>query len=340
MNIPERLQTFYDFDSEVVEAVTKAAADQAKLSFSELADKYGVGNGPEVIPSTRDYRSFEVLTITPKGEYDETEARIYHLPINLTVDPGMAMRGIRMFAADPTKQLILTGNPSAVGHPHNRLKFSGIKQVWHGDITPTVDPLLTYLGRRGIRKIANIGYSYGADKAAVASSQSPLQRIPITTTQGVFMESVAVDERSLLQLAKDFSAAEPELNVYVAASESPALDQAREASDTGFARYALGLLRASNLAIAMALTKPTFVGRVTNALMQNPGMRAAIARGTASEIDPKHALSPAVDDLKRSVLVGGQVSELVLRGMHHAGGDDINLHAAIVMQGLRLTDPV
>ena len=114
--------------------------------------------------------------------------------------------------------------------------------------------------------------------------------------------------------------------------DPPAGEPLREAlcgSEVSELRYAGGLMRLSNLAILRALSRGDFADRAAQVLHGNPRARATIAWGTKSEFVSEQAMQWLVARL------GNRVGALALTGMHHAGGNDIDLHAAIMLQGLR-----
>jgi hypothetical protein len=60
----------------------------------------------------------------------------------------------------------------------------------------------------------------------------------------------------------------------------------------------------------------------------------SVSYGDNSELVPTDAIEGILEDVSRSEY-GSRVSAMKIRGMHHAAVDDIDLHAAIMMQGLR-----
>ena len=341
MTSVEQLRGFYDFDESVLERVTDAAEWQDRHVFPYLADYYGVSGGPETVPSGDSHKAFQVLNIKPRHDYDAEEARVYHLPMSMPIDPSMTMRLFRLFEADPAKQLIVAGNPSAAGQRYGKLRLKDIPTVWGGDLTPAVDPLLSYLAERGIKETEEIGYSYGADAAAASSARAEAHDISVR--QGVYMESAAATDRGPgliggVRLGIDFMSAGSELENYVEACDSLPLRHAREMSDVGLPRYLLGLARMSNLAIGNSLAHNGFEARVRGALTAQDDMRSTLVWGTSSELTRSSDMARVIGYLR-----GGfgreRVGFMAIQGMHHAGGDNIDLHAAIVLEALRDKSP-
>jgi pimeloyl-ACP methyl ester carboxylesterase len=333
VNNRKYLQAYYPFDAAIVHAIARAANTQDVLSYAELLARYNLTSVPEIIPATSGYKAFEVLTITPSGSYSKTEARILYLSMACSIAQSSVMRALRLFASDPTQQIIVSGNPAALGCPYNKIRMANARSVARGDLSATVDPLLALLASRGIKTIDALGYSYGADKAATASIRAA--QFGIQVRRGVFVEPATSTQRSLQQLRIAFTAAGEALPRYIADANSPPLNEARQLSSVSQARYIAGFLRLSNLAIVTGLTHPYFKQRVEEALIAQPGMHVTIAWGSLSELAPAKLIESVVQTLQANNVFKNRLSSMILRGMYHAGADDINLHAAILLQGLR-----
>jgi len=332
MRTAEQLRTYYDFDESVITAVDEAADLQHRLDFRQLADFYNIGRGPQTVyDDVAAKRPFEILRFQPHQDYDGTQATVLHTPMATPIDQSVAMRAIRLFGADPSRQLIVVGSPGAIGRPAGRLTTREARRVWNGDFTPTVTPTIRMLGGMGITSAHQVGYSYGADKAVAATKVAAANGIA-TPTQ-VLMESAATRNNGLFKLLSRFQSSGEHLQRYVEESDSPALLEARKLADTGLPRYVGGLLRISNLAIARSLSTASFGGRVEDSMMRNGGVHSVIAWGGKSELADDAYMHEVVDEL-RWEYGDNRVSKIVVPEMHHAGGDNINLHAAIVLEGL------
>src|SRR5207247_752442 len=87
------------------EELTAHDQDQSRISFGALADTYGIADEPDIIPGTDEHNAFQILRIIPKGnDFIETEARVYWPGMATPIDPNLIVRGLRLAAADPTKQ--------------------------------------------------------------------------------------------------------------------------------------------------------------------------------------------------------------------------------------------
>lgn len=338
MNDVERLKSYYSFDDDVLGMVQGAIDRQSGYSFKELAEKYGISSGPE--HSYISEKPIELVTFRPQTDYDERFARVLHGPHGMTTW-SMVTRAMRLFEADSSSQLILLGNPSFIGNHYNLLTLKESAKVWTGDLSPTVEPHLRYLESIGVNRAHQIGFSWGADKAAEASGSSAIEH-GIEVTKGIFMEPVSVVDRGMLKLGLDFQRAGAELKRYQTASDMPKVDDKVNSSFEDildFVRWFGGLSRASNLAITHVLAHRNFSDRAIRALSSQPELKATVtvAWGTQSELLPGPEILKEVEAIKSARYnYASRVGTMLLEGMHHAGGDDIDLHTAIVLESSRL----
>ncbi|HSH18063.1 MAG TPA: hypothetical protein VK978_01630 [Candidatus Saccharimonadales bacterium] len=318
-----RLRQYYDFDDKVVHDVSLAALWQNKYSFRELADIYGIQDGPQINYPGISCREIQVMEFVPKLDHDEMAARMYHLPMGTAIGPNTAMRAIRMFGADPSERLILVGSPSVPGQAAGTLALKDIKKtIADNSLEPSARPAARFLLSENIRYAAQLGYWSGADKAAATATAAA--EINIKTTAGVYIEPASIKKQNILALAGRFGASGAEPSTAVRDKEKL----------MGFVAFSAGLLRLSNIAVAKALAHGGFEERAATSMERNPGMHMTIGWGSASELVDDDAMQQAADILQ--IYFGANwVRTLWLEGMQHAGADDIDLHAAIMLQGLR-----
>lgn len=332
--IQERLEAYYPFHPQVSDAVAWAAEAQNRYSFRDLARQYGIENGPGTILPDGYNKPLEMLTFIPREDYDSARMRVYHLPMGNGISPQMAMRGMRLFAADPSEQLTLVGNPSVPGSGGTcfPLKHS-IEAMKQKSLTPFVEPLLGYLAATGVSSTDQIGFSYGADKAATSAREAA--RYDIEVPKGVFVEGVSAEKRSIVSLAKAFQASGAALAQYVEQSGSSPYVEARGKDNlAGLIKFSAGLLRVSNIAVATILAGGEYEHRIRLALEDQPQMAATLGWGTSSELVSNESMDQMTTRLQ--VDYGAKrITGMRLEAMHHAGENDIDLHAAIVLQGLR-----
>lgn len=336
MNIIKRLDRYYAFDKQTLKAVQQVATWQNQLSYATLTEQYTTLDGWSIVPGDRYHGSLSILTLQPQGKYNTKHARIYYTPIAAPVDANITMRMLRLFAADPSEQLIVVGNPGILGRPSGgRAKLRGLQRLWKGDLSPVVDPLLSYLQKQGIRTVDHIGFSYGAERATIAAARSAAYGLSVKSA--IWMEPVAVVNRTIWQLGKEFNAGRHRLDDYVRAANSKPLFEARHQTDASLLPVLSALLRPSNLALEHALIHGGFESHARAAFNSQPTMRAAIVWGTESELVPNEAVSAIIDRLQADYR-SSRICSLPMQGMHHAGGDDIDLHAAMVLQAYRELD--
>lgn len=334
-DVAERLQSYYPFSDEITETVADVAAFQKR--FDHYKDYFTAIELPEpLVYKAHDSVETEiaVLDIKPRQDYDEHKARVLHLPMANPLDPNMLFQVATIYQSDPSDRLIAVGNPSGPGYKtgiqrgHDRRK-----SVSSGNLLALVDPILLYLKHNRIRLADHIGYSYGAEKAAVAADFGSLYRQ--YAMRSVHTEPVSVKQRNLLRLGADFAASNKALNSYVEASDTPAFIDARTDS-VGPLAYNIGLMRATNLAIAKALGRGSFETRMREALQpwpEEPEMTSTIIWGTESKL--------AIDGLTQELAGRLQASfgedrirTISLPGQKHALANDIHLQAALVLEGL------
>lgn len=331
MQTSERLAQYYDFDDAIVGAISDTAEWQNKLGYNELANHYGIAEGPRRAAAIGMRHSVEYLDFTPVTDYDDTHMRLLHTPMGIPVDPSTIMRAMRLFGSDPTVPLRLVGSPALAGNTANRIPLRDLPAVAHGKLEKAVEPSITILiGRANVVSLDTLGYSYGAD--AAASSATVAARYGFEVTNGVWIESAAMKQRSIVGLLKDFMNSGSELERYVNQTESQPLYEARTAARNDIG-YFLGLARLSNVAITKALAIGSFEQRVDNALSSHPELTVTIGWGTQSELTDADDVSIIIQS-QRSKFGRHRVDGLELTDMHHAGGDDIDLHAAMMLQGL------
>lgn len=332
--VESRLNQYYEFDQDVTGRVSDAAERQNKYSFNELATQFGIGSGSLPAYPAGYKKPIEVLTILPKSDYDPNEATVYHTAFGYPVNKNTAMHAIRLFEADSARQMVVIGNPATVGAGMGKLSFKESLQVArYKDLRPAVHPLLAYLAQQQITQTQHLGPSYGADKAAVAIAESG--RFDQEVSRGVLIEPVSATERSLKQLIADFGTSGGPQQDYVRQTGSMPYDEIwAEDSKIKFAAWAGGLARVSNIAIANVLTDGRFVDRASGALEAQEKLRLSIGWGSSSELVDDQTITTVTEGL-RTQFGANRVNSLRIQGMHHAGVDDIDLHAAVMLQGLR-----
>jgi pimeloyl-ACP methyl ester carboxylesterase len=325
----ERLQTYHPFDQDVLDDVSEVAERQRSQTWEEVRTQ---------LPNTEYFtpdggKTIEVLDIKPKGGHDQTQ--VYHAPMGNGLDENITTRIAALAASQPNTRIITVGNPGAPGQNSNKLKVAQLLGVWMGDLRAAVDPTLQYLAKNGVETATHIGYSYGADKAATAAQHAGQydQEVP----RGILMEPASVKKRSMIGLASDFGSSAKALDTYVQATASDAYREARKLADKrnhGLTGYVLGLARLSNIAISHALATDQFEHRVDKALSEQDEMKVDVVWGSESELSIDSLVLDIVDRLQTQYS-HRRVRGTVVHGQKHAMGDDIFLHAALILQSLK-----
>ena len=334
MRTSDRLQDYYYFDADIMSAIDDVAERQNRMSFSELANEYGIASGSSSVLPDGASKPIEILTLIPDQDYDEQTARIYHTAFGYPINDNTALHAMRLFEADSSEQLIVVGNPAMIGTSTGKLTFREAFEVSKDKtLRPAIDPILRYLGQQGITTTSHLGYSYGADRAAATIAYSG--EYDQSVSKAVLVEPVSVVKRSMKKLAQDFAQSGQAQKQYVEQTGSKPYDEIwAEDSAIKFAAWAGGLVRVSNLAIAHVIAGDGFAQRAGAALDSQPDLRMTVGWGSKSEICPDLTLQKVTNAL-RAEHGRDRVRSMSLRGMHHAGVDDLDLHAAMMLEGLR-----
>lgn len=287
-------ESYHHFDEDIHEAVARAASDQDKLSFAELADHYNLDDAVRM--TEYEGRPIQSVTFTPEGDYDETHAQVYHVPFAISLDPNTLMRLMRQHAANPSEQLTSYSNPGTIGQPGGKLKPA---DLWHiartHDLSPTVAPQQADLASRGITSVDRLGYSAGTLQALTAMEHDD----SVETRTGILVEPVAVAKQGLLKLASSFMGSGSEVWNYINQTDSRPYTDVRSKKilgiDTGLINYSIGIGRATNLVSAREMARgastiePTkhFV-TITPILSHLPGVQS---QRSANQNSP-HGKSP------------------------------------------------
>jgi hypothetical protein len=333
----ERLLAYHPFDEDVLATVEEVAGRQRAMDFAEINTTlppndvfWSEGNLP--------------IKVLDTGLNDDTDKTlVYHMAMGSPLDENERTRLAALHAALPTTRIITSGAPGAPGEWSGRITLKQFPSVFKGDLRATIDPLLRYVNYRGVETITHAGYSYGADKAPTAAEYS--DKYDQSVEQVIAMDPASVVDRKwlglkslgIIQLGLDFNSAEPAMQGYVDASDSPALIEARAQGDArhhGLLGYSVGLLRTSNIAAAKALSKGGFAGRMTKALIENPEMRADSIWGSLSELSLNGLMTAIVSNLEEQ-FGPGRVTGTIMEGQKHTMCDDIFLHTAMVLQALK-----
>lgn len=346
----ERLQAYNTpdgnpFSPEVIDRVAELAGRQA--SYGEdygrfLTDAGYAGRRLFTAPN-----GYPVEVADFRRENEEDGALVYHLPMANPLDPNQLYQISTIAAANPTTRIIAMGNPSGGEYEPGRFTFTKRRGIQRGDFRPLVEPILAYLDEEKVEQTDQVGYSFGADKAAETAATGEVAVSRLVTIEPV------VGRRKLPQLGRDFKATEDVLADYVDATGLDGFTAARRDSITAM-QYAWGLGRLSSIAIARGLARGEFGNRFYRAYTTHPDMDATLAWGSDSELsafDSSHKLllmglynnepKAAEHDPAMMLMVAAailqehsRVTDMRFTGERHAMANDVHLQTAIVTQAL------
>lgn len=328
----ERLNGYYDFNEAISTKVGAVAEMQAGLSYEEYLAASGIAE--PFIFNPDGGKPVRILDIRPSVDFDESKARVMHLAMGNDVDPNQIYQAATVFSADPDTRLIAVGNPAAPGLGYGKLSFADSGLVAKGDLRPVIDPVMKYVEREGITDVEHVGFSYGASRVPVAMKYAAHYE---HQADGVAIDPADVKDRgfklkAMLSLAADFGSTAGPLEDYVQASGIPAFLEARKHSPN-LVMYSLGILRASNLAIASALAGDYYQKRATDALEAQPDRKLHTFWGSESELAIDGLLQQITTNLQDRF--GERAPATRLIGQKHNMVNDIHLQAALVLHGSR-----
>lgn len=341
MDEAERLNKYYEFDSSTTEVVAEVAEELRSFDdWPELLSSFRSNNSHAHLHEVTTTPSYgfpiKIIDIVPV----ETESTmIYHLPMGNSVDENMQARLITLSKVIPNTRIIASGNPAQPFVKGGKITSSDRARVSRGIFRDTIDPILHYVHSQKIDSASQVGYSYGADKAVSATSLSHSFDIEPTTI--IPMEPVSIKQRTLKQLGLDFLSSNQQLKHYVESANLPAYQNARRINNqrtAGLGGYTLGLLRASNLAIANGIACGEFEQHLTSALRNNPETNGVLIWGSESELAVNAIMQSMHKQMQYDKKINNLLDPLIVSGGHHAMGDDIFLHSALIHQALSDSD--
>lgn len=327
----EQLQTYYPFDSEVVGRIQDTAEWQNGLSFRKLADLYELDDATK--RSRTKLQSLEYVELNPQAAPDSDDVHVLFAPMgNAATSDNIVMRALRMVEVTRPQKLIIAAGPAHINNPNNTIAPHDYHRVWAGDFVPVLKPLLRELAGIAVdQSVSYFGYSNGAALAGAALASSANH--DISASHAVLAEPANVSHRSMLSLGRDFLASGKYLDDYIRESRSIPLYEATARADQ-LAAYVLGLARPGNLAIAHGLSRGGYSKKLDALLANHPDAQVTTVAGMLSELSEPATL--LTSQLELATTHPGRSHLILLNNIHHAGGDNIDLHAAIMFQGLRL----
>ncbi|MBX4191075.1 hypothetical protein KW794_03220 [Candidatus Saccharibacteria bacterium] len=331
MNEFERLSKFYPFNDEVLARVEREATRQQDLTWPEYRRRFNIPD--PLIYSPTDGKPVEVIDIKPR---DYEDVLVYHQPMGCPLDSNISLHIATVAGILPQYRVIGIGNPGPPGRGYGKLSLQDIFRVWNDDLGPTVAPTLQYVNAQGVESAVHAGESYGAEKAAAAAENA--FKYDSQATKSLMIEPVAVIKSGIIKMGLTFRSTSQHKEKYLEPiHQRSTTHKSAEATKVSMMEYNLSLIRLSNLAIAHALGRQDFEGRVERALTVNRDLKAGISWGTESEFDRDNEREKII---KRLQIHYGEarVVDLPLRGQTHAMNLDIFLNSTIISQLLLKTE--
>lgn len=300
------------FSTETTDVVAELAGRQARLG-NDYQRMFDMAGGMMLYKYAA--TNAQGVSVVEFGGRDAESSVVYHLPMGNDLDENQIYTIGTIAAANPTVRFVAMGNPSGYDWEHGGVALSKLRKLAAGDFNPLLEPVYKWAKDMKADELSHVGYSFGADLAsqAAASGEHAVKTL-------VAIEPV-VGQRRLISLGRDFMKTADVLQPYVDAVQLPSYEAARRMSVSD-AAFALGLLRATNVAIAMGLAKGLFPHRLTEARTKRyPDMSATVAWGSESELTDIERFPTGVEQWR-------------LKEQRHALGNDIHLQAAIVREAL------
>lgn len=350
MTTEKQLGQYYDFDQDIIDAVLEAGAKQDAMGLEGVIAHYDIDENHDThVYGENSKLAREELRLKPEGDYDPTAVDVAYLPYAVNITPNMIYRFSRLHMAQrlltdrEPREMRIYGN-AGLGHRDapGRLSRQDRKlMVGENTLAPVVDPTLLHLKKSKIGKIAILGASQAADVGATAAERGPLY--DIETEQAVLADSASNIKLPLPLLGVHFGRAGQKLGHYVEETNSEPYSQIVSAEKwVGPDGYMTGVLRPTNIAIAKVLSRNGYKDRVRAAMHANPNLRLADVWAADSEVGDRAVARNIADALVQ------EFGEQRLTGMEikagHAVINQLDVHAAVMMQGLRetaaLTTPI
>jgi hypothetical protein len=270
----------------------------------------------------------EIVDRRPADEEDPEWVVSMSLPMANGLTPNMLYHVATIASLLPYRRVVAEGNPGSVGHNGSRMSLEEAFAAVNGRLDLRALPLQVYLEEQGLTKADQIGYSAGVDIAIAKSSTGDVQ-----TKNLIAIEPASVVPRRLWQLAWAFAKSGKYLQEYIDAAQMSTQQDAFDASPGLMATNA-GLLRPTNIALAMRMCKGGFIEDLRYALYgAGPELaNTTIAWGTASELAGDTQLKKGLDNI--DLILRDRIRQIRLRRQHHALANDPLLHGAIVLEGL------
>lgn len=322
----ERLQGFYPFSDATLATVEAIAGRHQNQTLGQFFDGLGIGEGTQPF-QIRDYKADGRIQVADFGPEDG-DTFVYHLPMANPLDSNQMFQIGTVASAMPDARLIAVGNPSGRrASKAGTLRGNQRTQVRDGNLRSVVTPINHYVEDCGIEEANQIGYSYGVEKALKMAST-----VNAKVSEVVAIEPVSLRRMSVPRLGRTFMSTDKGLQKHKADAESPVYKEARRDA-IKLARYTLGLVTPTNLAISKYMARGEFSKHAHEALTDQPDARLHLVWGTETEFRTGETMPWAALDLAEQHNPFN-IKTMPLKDGKHALANDVYLQAAIVLESV------
>ena len=323
----ERLQALYPFSKKTTEWVATRAAKQQTLKTYEALFAY-VGVPDPALHIAKNGDGVPYIDIPAKAKHQKG-VLVVHVSIGNPLDPNQLYQTAAIADINPEYRVIAFGNPS--GKPYHVAEQKLSFKKWFSiaftkNVRPLVHAELDYLASQNIIETTQIGFSYGALKAAIESCEQPAGSV-----KQIIIVDPASHPRNPIRLVRDFMRTYTPLGEYINRVESKTFHEAR--GDSARMRdYAKTYLRPVNMAIGILLSKASIITWLQRAIGRNPDVRITVAWGTQSELSNDAQLRADLQEVAKTKKQ--TIQTMPIQNQKHAFANDIYLHAAIIREAL------
>lgn len=334
------LKQYAFLDQETVAGLNDIAERIAPLTFKEVTTTFNV---PEPIThSIEGYKPIQVLDYIPRknGKYaDYADTLVVHGEFTAGIDANYIMHLVPLLASLATTRVVAFGSPARWGNPNNRLTLAQASDVAKNNFSRVVQPRLDYLKHNRpklVHKAIHDGASLGGDVVTEVPIQAAEHDEFNHQVQAIVSEDgVTGHSRNLFNLGINFISVEKQWKDYMTQTDCPPFMNARKiAHSNNPLAFVSSLMRVSNLAIAMRLTKGGMKQSVDKALSLNPELVAVLLNFGDSELTKSKIMDEIRSDLQKKY--PDRVRGETLTGISHAVNDQIFANAAIKLYGINL----
>lgn len=336
----ERLQGYYPFDDDIVEAVAEVAANQAGTDFEGFMNAFDIpAPSSELVEGSKPISVMHIPSVTAENP---TVSRVRFLPHGNGLLNGnnqvyqIATAHVSAEAVGDGMQTYAFGNPGGIGRAEGLLWAKDAWKVARGNTRPLIDAPLRFLASKGVTSLEIDGYSGGVVSATTAAEFADLYDMEVRHVTNIEAPDVQHRGRklhALVSLGLDFGATAGPLKGYVEANELDAFIEARGDSFLGMANYIIGLVRPNNVARSSAMAGMYHEYRAEAALRAQPGARMHDIWGSESEL----ALDGIMDVFSRSLYrqFPDRYASTRIPGQKHSMVNDLALQSALLIHARR-----